>query len=107
MEIIKGQADLALATLTGAAKIVLIDIAAEWCGPCKALAPVLAAIQVDEPDIKIFTIDVTEEAPTFVEDMKIRNIPTILFYKDGALMKITVGAQSKISILKIIDNLKE
>ena len=107
MEIIKGDGQVELATLTGAAKIVLIDIAAEWCGPCKALAPILAAIQTDEPDIKIYTVDVTEEAPKFVEDLKIRNIPTIVFYKDGSLVKITVGAQSKISILKIIDTLKE
>ena len=105
MEIIKGQVELG--TLTGAAKIVVIDIAAEWCGPCKALAPILAAIQVEEPDVKIYTIDVTEEAPKFVEEMGIRNIPTILFYKDGNLVKTTVGAQSKISILKVIDILKE
>jgi thioredoxin 1 len=78
---------------------VLVDFWAEWCGPCKMVAPVLDELAKEyEGKIKIAKVDVDQNqqvAGTF----NIRSIPTLLFFKDGQVVKQLIGAHPKTKLV--------
>lgn len=76
-------------------KPVVLDFWATWCGPCRKIAPDLEALaQEYEGRIIVGKCDVDENAELPAE-YKVRNIPTVLFMKDGQVLDKTVGAVSK------------
>tara|TARA_B100001059_G_scaffold236398_1_gene286663 strand:+ start:4296 stop:4709 length:414 start_codon:yes stop_codon:yes gene_type:complete len=83
---------------------VLVDFWAEWCGPCKMIAPILEEIASDYGDkIKICKIDVdanTDTAPKF----GIRGIPTLIIFNNGEVAGTKVGALSKSQLSAFIDS---
>ena len=83
---------------------VLVDYWAEWCGPCKMIAPVLEEIAVDyEGKLKICKMDVdanTETAPKY----GIRGIPTLILFSNGDKVGEKVGALSKSQLAAFIDS---
>lgn len=81
---------------------VIIDLWATWCGPCRMLSPVLDEIISENADIKLFKFDV-DENQELVEQLKISNVPTLLFYNNGKLLDTTSGIKSKQEILEIIN----
>ena len=74
---------------------LVVDLWATWCGPCKAIAPMIAELaQEYEGKIAVGKCDV-EENDDIAMEFGVRNIPTILFFKGGKLVDKFVGAASK------------
>ena len=84
-------------------KPVLVDLWAEWCGPCKMVHPIMEEIATEFADqVVVVSIDV-EENPSITTKYRIRNIPTVLYFKSGEVADKQVGAVPK---AKFIDRLK-
>ena len=78
----------------GAGVLVVVDFMAEWCGPCKKLAPTLEALAertAPTGKCKFFAVDV-DQARELAAAKDVKSMPTILFYRDGKLVKRVVGA---------------
>ena len=82
---------------------VLVDYWAEWCGPCKMIAPLLEEISGDyEKQLTIAKLDVDSNQDTS-EKYGIRGIPTLMLFKDGDVVATHVGALSKSQLTAFID----
>lgn len=81
---------------------VLVDFWAPWCGPCKMLAPTLAAIaDENEGSLKVGKVNVDEQQE-LASQFGIMSIPTLLVFKNGKVTNQTMGLQPKESILSIL-----
>ena len=86
-------------------KPVLVDFWAEWCGPCRMVGPVVNELAEDYGDKAVITkMDVDANPETSVK-FGIRNIPTILFFKNGEVVDKQVGAVPKTSLATKLDAL--
>lgn len=83
---------------------VLVDFWAEWCGPCKMVAPVLEEL-ADEYDgkLKIAKLDI-DENPDTAPKYGVRGIPTLILFKNGQVEGTKVGALSKSQLAAFIDS---
>lgn len=82
---------------------VLVDFWAEWCGPCKMIAPVLDELAADlEGQLKIGKVNIDEQQPLATKH-DIRAIPTLLIFKDGQVVEQMMGAKSKRAIREQVD----
>lgn len=81
---------------------VLVDFWAYWCGPCMAQTPILNEIIMEHPNLmKICKVNIDEEFQ-LVSDYQIFSIPTLLFFRNGKLLKKLVGVQTKETILDLL-----
>jgi thioredoxin len=92
--------DEALAATEG---LVMVDFWAEWCGPCRAIAPVLKDLaEASEGRVTLMKVNV-DESPALAARYGIRSIPTILFFKEGALVDRVVGAAPKAVLQDLVN----
>lgn len=84
-------------------KPIVIDFWAEWCGPCKMIAPILEEISEEREDVMIVKVDV-DNVRAVAEKYGIRSIPTLMVIKDGEVQATKIGANTKQSIVSFIDN---
>ncbi len=80
---------------------VLVDFWADWCGPCKMVAPIIEEIAKELKDAKVGKVNVDEQSELAAE-YRIMSIPTLMVFKDGAVVKKAVGAVSKAEILNLL-----
>ena len=84
---------------------VLVDFWAEWCGPCRMLAPVVSAIaEKYEGRLKVCKIDV-DEAPEVSEKYMISSIPAVKFFKNGEVVKESIGFVPQVNLEKIVEEI--
>ena len=103
-ELIKHVTDASFSTeVLGADKPVLVDYWAEWCGPCKMIAPILDELSKEYGDkiqIAKMNVDENREAPA---RYNIRGIPTLMLFKNGEVVDTLVGAQPKARFTAFLD----
>ena len=86
-------------------KPVMIDFWATWCGPCRMLAPTVDAI-AEEYDGKVVVAKCNvDDADEIAMQFRIRNIPTLMFFKGGEMVNRLVGAVPKSEITAILDSI--
>lgn len=82
-------------------KPVLLDFWANWCGPCRMVAPLVEEIAGGRPDLKVGKVNVDEQQE-LAGAFQIMSIPTLVVVKDGRVVSQTVGVRPKQEILSIL-----
>lgn len=80
---------------------VLVDFWATWCGPCRMISPIIEEIAAEETGIKVGKVNVDDE-PELASTYNIMSIPTIMVFKNGEVVNVTVGAKPKSALLSLV-----
>jgi thioredoxin 2 len=98
--------DSDFATAVGTKRLVLVDLWAPWCGPCRMVAPVLEKLSREFADsLKVVKVNV-DESPRTAQRYEARSIPMLLFMRDGELVDTVVGAQPEHVLRQRIEALR-
>ena len=82
--------------------LVVIDLYADWCGPCRMLAPVLNSLEEDYPDVKFCKINVDND-PDLAKMFNVKNIPMVAFVKDNTFLDMSIGFVPKEKLAALVE----
>ena len=85
--------------------LVVIDLYADWCGPCKMLAPVMEELEREYPDVKFGKINVDNE-PDLAALFKVQSIPYIALVKNNTFVDFSIGYVPKATLARLIEENK-
>ena len=86
-------------------KPVMVDFGATWCGPCKALAPIVEEVAGEYEGRAVVGKADVDECPTLAAQFRIRSVPTVLFFKGGQAVDKCVGLVAKGTLTEKLDAL--
>jgi len=84
-------------------KPVVLDLWAEWCGPCRMIAPSIEELAVEYADKAIIGKVDVDSNPTIAQKFSVMNIPTVLFLKNGVVVDKVVGAVPKKKLVEVLE----
>nr|WP_222983701.1 thioredoxin [[Muricauda] meishanensis] len=91
-------------TLVQADQLVLVDFYADWCGPCKMLAPILKEVKTAMGDtVKIIKIDV-DKNPVLAQEYQVRGVPTLMLFRNGQQLWRQSGVLQKSALIEVLES---
>lgn len=85
--------------------ITIVDFWADWCGPCRMIAPILEEVDREISDVTVMKVNVDKE-PALADRFSINAIPTLVFFKDGQLIKQKTGLYPRDALDLIIKEIR-
>jgi thioredoxin 1 len=83
-------------------KVILVDVWASWCAPCRYMEPVLEALEPEIKDwVEIVKLDAEAEME-LVQELGVNSLPTFLIYKNGEIVESTIGVTPKANLLDLL-----
>ncbi len=92
-------------TLENTKSLIVIDLYATWCAPCRMLAPILDELESEYSDLKFFKVNVDNE-PEIAGMFRVESIPMVAFVKDNTFLDFSLGFVPKEDLKRLIEEYK-